>query len=169
LGYRIAKSGFTLFELMAVIAVLSLVLFFTIPKFQEILLPNESKKFSRWIMLKSQALKEKSLREQKTYILHADMEDASFWISDELMSEEQTREAQKTPEYKLPDDIRLVGVRYPTKGMVSAGNAPIRFHKNGYSDKVIIYLKDDDQEMSFLIEPFLSKVKRYDGYADFDG
>lgn len=154
---------------MAVIAVMSLVLFFTVPRFQEILVPDESKKLSRWIMLKAQSLKEKSLREQKTYILHADMEDASFWISDESMSEEQTRAAQKTPEYKLPEDIRLVGVKYPSKGMVSAGSAAIRFHKNGYSDKVIIYLKDDDQEMSFLIEPFLSKVKYYDGYADFDG
>lgn len=172
MGYRLISSseqGFTLFELIAVIAVIGISLFFVVPKFQEIALLNESKKLSRWIIQIVPSLKEKSLREQKTYILHADIEEGGFWISEEGMSEEQLAEARKSPVYKLSDDLKITGVKYPVKGMVSAGDAEIRFNKAGYSDKVIIYLKDDDKEISFLIESFLSKVKRYDGYADFEG
>lgn len=163
------KQGFTLFELMAVIAVISISLFFAIPKFQEIALPDDSKKLSRWILLTVPALKQKALQDQTTYILHADMEEGGFWISHEGMSEEQLAEARKSPVYPLSDDIRIRGVRYPVRGMVSIGDAEIRFHKRGYSDKVMLYIKDGDKEISFLIEPFLSKVRRYDGYADFEG
>jgi hypothetical protein len=49
------------------------------------------------------------------------------------------------------------------------GQADIYFNEKGYSDKAIIHLKNDDNEkFSFLIEPFLLRVRLYNGYTEFE-
>ena len=52
---------------------------------------------------------------------------------------------------------------------IQTGKAEILFHKQGYSDKALIHIEDNSGEkMSFLIEPFLKRVKFYDRQVGFD-
>jgi len=63
----------------------------------------------------------------------------------------------------------VINVEYPEKGIVSSGQADICFYRAGYSDKALIHIQgDDEQKISFLIEPFLPKVKLYEKYVDFE-
>ena len=48
------------------------------------------------------------------------------------------------------------------------GEIEITFYKNGYSDKVLIHLQDGEDYVSYLIEPFLSEVARYETYTGFE-
>ncbi len=71
--------------------------------------------------------------------------------------------------YKLPDDIKFLDVEYPDQGKISVGQADIYFNGKGYSDKAIIHLENDDNErLSFLIEPFLLQVLLYNRYVEFE-
>ena len=162
------NQGFTLIELIVVITLISLMLFFAIPRFQVDVLSDNTNKASRWIMLKVHSLKEKAVREQKLYVLHISLDSNRLWITSEIMSQEEIQAAEANG-YELSDDINLLDVEYPDEEKISVGRADIYFYKKGYSDKAIIHISNDDNERrSFLIEPFLSHVRLYDKYIGFE-
>ncbi len=161
-------KGFTLIELVAVIALISLMLFFTMPNFQSAMGDQESKKASRRLMATIQELKEKALAERKLYVLHINLDAGKMWESNEALSEDAVPEKQDQG-YEFPEGLKILDVEYPVKGKVSAGVADICFYKEGYSDKALIHIEDEDNEqMTFLVESFLSKIKIYDSYASFE-
>ena len=51
---------------------------------------------------------------------------------------------------------------------ITRGIAEIHFYRKGYSDKALIHIEDDDNEQSsYLIEPFLPHVKIIEEYVEF--
>jgi prepilin-type N-terminal cleavage/methylation domain-containing protein len=160
-------SGFTLMELMVVMALLTIVLVFSIPRFHQTLFLDESKTGSRWIIAKIQSLKEAAVRNQKNYTLHFDLDTDHYWETDDSMPEQGIEDAAMQTE-PLPDGIKIADIEFPVRGKVSSGRTDITFYKNGYSDKALIHVQDGESYVSYLIEPFLSEVVRYDTYADFD-
>jgi len=162
------NQGFTLIELIVVITLISLMLFFAIPRFQVDVLSDNTNKVSRWIMLKVHSLKEKAVREQKLYVLHISLDSNRLWVTSEIMSQEELQ-ATEANGYELSNDINLLDVEYPDEEKISVGQADIYFYKKGYSDKAIIHISNDDNERrSFLIEPFLSRVRLYNKYIGFE-
>ena len=161
-------KGFTLIELIVVISLISIMLFFAVPRFQSNILSDSTKEVSRWILLKIPYIKESAAREQRRYILHVSLDSNKFWITHEAILEEALQSAEPNA-YKLPEDIKLLDVEYPDQEKISVGQADIYFNEKGYSDKAIIHLENDDNEkFSFLIEPFLLRVRLYNGYAEFE-
>ncbi|MDL1967198.1 MAG: prepilin-type N-terminal cleavage/methylation domain-containing protein [Deltaproteobacteria bacterium] len=160
--------GFTLIELIVVVSLVSIMLFLYIPKFQKVVVLDNTKKVSRWIIGKIKALKEGSITNYKNYFLHIDLDNNRIWVTDELMSEEEMQNAEQQG-LKLPDDIKLVDVEYPGKNKILFGRADIFFYKKGYSDKALIHIEDsNNKQFSFLIEPFLSNVRLYEDYVEFE-
>ncbi len=161
-------KGFTLIELVVVVALISIMLFLAIPRFQSDFFTDSTKKVSRWIMYKVPALKENAFRKQKKYVLHVGIDSEKLWITHEGMSDEELQDAEMDG-YKLPDDIKLQDVEFPDEQVISAGRADIYFYEKGYSDKAIIRMvHDDDHRLSFLIEPFLPQVHLYNKYVGLE-
>jgi len=163
------NDGFTLIELIVVISLISIILFVSVPRFYNETLPDNTKKVSRWIMMTSQSLKEKAFCDQKLYIMHVDMQSKRLWVTDESMSEEEVlKSGQKG--FMFPDDVELIGVEFPGNNKIISGRADICFYTDGHSDMAVIHVEDDDNNrLSFFIEPFLSKVKLYEEYSGFEG
>jgi prepilin-type N-terminal cleavage/methylation domain-containing protein len=161
------SKGFTLLELIVVISLLGLMLVFTVPRFHDTLFLDETKTSSRWIIGKIQALKEAAIRNRKHYTLHIDLDTERFWETDESMSEEDRENAALNAD-SLPDNLKITDIEYPMSGKINSGRTEITFYKNGYSDKALIHLQDGEQYISYLIEPFLSNVTRYETYAGFE-
>jgi general secretion pathway protein H len=161
------RSGFTLLELIVVIALFSIMLVFTVPRFHDTLFIDEVKKSSRWIIGKIQTLKEAAIRNQKDYTLHIDLDAARFWETDESMSAEELEEAALNAD-ALPDGLKIADIEFPIRGKINSGKTEISFYKSGYSDKALIHLRDGETEISFLIEPFLFEVTRYETYVSFE-
>ncbi|MGD8493789.1 MAG: prepilin-type N-terminal cleavage/methylation domain-containing protein [Desulfobacterales bacterium] len=160
-------GGFTLMELMVVMALLTIMLVFSVPRFHETLFLDESKTGSRWMVNKIQSLKEAAVRNQRNYTLHFDLDTDHYWETEDSMSDQDLEDAamQTTP---LPDGLKIADIEFPVRGKVSSGRTDITFYKNGYSDKALIHAQDGELYVSYLIEPFLSEVTRYDTYARFD-
>jgi hypothetical protein len=154
-------------ELIVVIALLGIMMIFTVPRLHSTLFLDDSDTVSRWIIGKVQALREGATQNQKQYILHIDMDTHRIWDSDEFMSPEIRENAARNA-YTLPGNVRIVGVEFPIAGRVDSGRADIRFYKTGHADKALIHLQGDDRQLSFLIEPFLTKVKLFEKYASFE-
>ena len=161
------EGGFTLLELIVVITLLGIMLVFTVPRFHNTLFIDESKKSARWIIGKIRALKEAAIRNQKNFTLHIDLDTQQYWETDESMSAE-TRESAALNAASLPGDLKIADIEYPVRGKINSGRADIMFYKTGYTDKLLIHLQDDAEYVSFLIEPFLSEVTRYETYASFE-
>ena len=161
-------NGFTLIELIVVISLISIIIFVSVPRFHNETLPDNTKKVSRWIMLTSQSLKEKSFCDQKLYTMHVNMESRRLWVTDESMSEDEVLKAGQKG-FMIPDDVEALDVEFPGNNKIISGLANINFYANGYSDMALIHIEDDDNnQLSFLIEPFLSKVKLYEKYSGFE-
>jgi prepilin-type N-terminal cleavage/methylation domain-containing protein len=161
------SKGYTLIELIVVIALLGIMIMFSVPRFHDTLFLDDTDTVSRWIIGKVQALREAAIQDQKQHILHIDMDTHLLWDTNESMSPENREEAALDA-YTLPGNVRIVEVEFPVSGKISSGRADIRFYKTGHTDKVLIHLDDGDRQLSFLIEPFLTKVKLIEKYASFE-
>jgi prepilin-type N-terminal cleavage/methylation domain-containing protein len=144
--------GYTLMELIVVIALMGIMIGFSVPRLHDTLYLDDTRKASRWIIGKVHALREAAIQKQKNYILHIDMDTNRIWDTEESISEESRDEAAHDAQ-ALPGDIEIVDVEFPIGGKVSSGRADITFYKSGYSDKALIHIQDDDEQLSFLIEP----------------
>jgi prepilin-type N-terminal cleavage/methylation domain-containing protein len=165
---REQNNGFTLIELTVVISLISIMLFFAVPRFRNAVLTDNVNNTSRWIIGKVRVLKEYSTSKQKLCILHVNMDSNKMWVSDETMTQEDLEKAHEKG-FEIPEDVKVINVEYPQKGIISAGQADICFYRAGYSDKAFIRIQgDDEQKLCFLIEPFLPKVKLYEKYVDFE-
>jgi prepilin-type N-terminal cleavage/methylation domain-containing protein len=162
------RSGFTLIELTVVISLISIMLFFAIPRFRNAVLTDNINNTSRWIIGKVRVIKEYSASKQKLCILHVNMDSNKIWVSDESMTEEDLEKAHEKG-FEIPEDVKVINVEYPQKGIISTGQADICFYRAGYSDKAFIRIQgDDERKISFLIESFLPNVKLYEKHVDFE-
>lgn len=161
------SHGFTLLELIVVITLLGIMLVFTVPRFHETLFLDQTKTGSRWIIGKIQALKEAAISNQKQYTLHIDLDAEKFWETDSSMSAEALETAASNAD-SLPDGLKIADIEYPVGGKLDSGQTDITFYKDGHSDKVLIHLQDGAEYESYLIEPFLSEVTRYETYVSFE-
>jgi prepilin-type N-terminal cleavage/methylation domain-containing protein len=164
--------GFTLIELTVVIALISIVFFFTIPKLQTEILTDPIKKTSRWLLANIRSLKERSYREKKDYILYIDTDANAFWMSERMPAEEKEDAQSKNGEdrkYNLPEGMRILNVEFPGNVEITTGVAEILFYAKGYSETAFIHLEDrDNRRLSFLIEPFLPELRYYETYVGFE-
>lgn len=169
---RRADEGFTLIELTVVMAIITIVFFFSIPRLQNEILTDPSKKTSRWLLANVRALKERSFREKKDYILYIDTNNHSFRIpgrADENENESDMLEPAADNQYQLPENMRIIDVEFPGNVEVSTGIAEVYFYAKGYSDTVFIHMEDDqDRRISFLIEPFLPLCRYYEHHVGFE-
>jgi prepilin-type N-terminal cleavage/methylation domain-containing protein len=162
------SHGFTLIELIVVVSLISLMLFFAIPRLSSDFLAQDLNAASRWIIVKVKALKDQAYQEQQRFIMHIDLNTDRIWISNVGMTAEELENAAATA-FQLPDDVKLLDVEYPSQGKITSGEAEIWFFENGYSQKVLIHMTNDANEIrSFLIEPFLPSVKVFTEAIEFE-
>ena len=162
------NGGYTLIELVVVISLISIMLFFALPRFQDTVLTDNTKKFSRWLITNIRSLKAAAVRDQKRYHLNVDLDAGKFWVTSDSMSVEERQNADQNG-YRLSEDVRVVDIEFPLKGKITGGQAEISFYSADYSDKVMIHIENSSRkQLSFLIEPFLPGAKLYEEYVGFE-
>lgn len=163
-------------------ALMSIVLYFAIPRLDINVFSNNNRDFSTWLLLKVKSLKETAQRENTEQILYVDIDSNQMWSGNSVPADQskdqkadQKTASKKTDQtqtqqaiYKMPDGLSLLDVEYPNDKIKSSGIAEIHFYPQGYSDKAIVHIEDkDNNRSSYLIEPFLSKIQIDDSYIDF--
>jgi prepilin-type N-terminal cleavage/methylation domain-containing protein len=186
---RLGTGGFTLIELIVVMTLITIMLGFATPQLRSVLFVDGTKKTSRWMMITIPAIKTKAIREQELMVLGISIDQNNMWVVDpqptpteknndedaelkDLSDLENADDLKEEPAkqniFKLPTDVHIVNVEFPNEDQISMGEVEINFYPQGYSDHAIIHLENNDgNRFSFLIEPFLSNIKRIDDYVGF--
>ncbi|MBF0467508.1 MAG: type II secretion system protein [Desulfamplus sp.] len=167
---RSGKSGFTLLELIVVLAVIGTVLFITMPKFRTLTFGNNSNRQLNLLLNTVRDLKKRSISDDMDYILHLDSDRSVMWITSSDMPPEimdKTRE-KGTP---LPESLYLAGVDiYGTPDHRRQDEYRIIFSRYGYCDMALIHIRDRESmdELTVIIEPFLSDTKIIRKHISFE-
>ena len=165
---RDSVHGFTLIEIVVVLALISILLAFAVPRFQDVFQFDPTKKPSRWIVMKVPNLRYRALRDQQTYTLHVGLSENSLWTTDAAMSAEEIEQA-KSKMYRLTGGVRLTGVVLSNGKKQTADVVDIHFYPQGWAEPAIIQMGTERQNrLSFIIEPFLSTPIRVNGYKEFE-
>lgn len=166
----IKKSGFTLIELIVVLAVMGTVLFFTLPKFRPLTFGNESGREINILLNTVRSLKKLSLSDGKDYTLHLDSARSVVWITYDGMAPEVMEKAKEGGR-ALPESLRLTGVDiYGISNLKQGDEYKIRFSRQGYCDMALIHLKEQNSgdEFTVVIQPFLSNAEIEPKYISFE-
>ena len=161
------SSGFTLIELIVVIALLGIVLFVAIPRIEGNPFLDDTKESSRWLINKVRAIRESAVRDQKDYVLHIDLDTNRVWDT-EVGIDEDAAEKAALSAHSLPDGFRIADVQYPRQEPQTNGQAEIKFYRSGVTDKALIHVQDSDSHLTFFIETFLTDVRLLASYAGFE-
>jgi general secretion pathway protein H len=159
-GHRPAPTlsgnrAFTLVEMIVVTALISIMLVVAIPRLDGGLFTDGSDETARWIVANVRQLKEKSIVDQKTYLLNVSPDIRRLWITDDSMTDEDT-DAASEEGFRLPRGMTIDHVAFSKTERFTGGTIPIGFYPKGYSDKAVIRMRTNDGDrLAFFIEPFL--------------
>jgi Tfp pilus assembly protein FimT len=168
IGCAESPAGFTLIELIVIVALVSLMLFMAIPRFQDTFLSDERRKMANWIMFSTQSFREKAIREQVSYVLHVDIDNQRMWMSIENWTEESLEHSAKKG-YEIKKNLKIIDVEHQQRGKITSGTADIHFYSKGYADRAFIHVEEKgEKQFSFLVETFLPEIKMYEKYRSFE-
>jgi general secretion pathway protein H len=160
-------DGFTLIELIVVMSLISIFLFFSLPRVRGIFTANHINEVARHIILRLGALKDEAVFDQSDYDLRVDIDQNTLLIMDKTAGSKDSQEVKEN--YKLPETVRIMDVAYPQKNTVTSGQAVIHFSRNGFAQPALIHIENSKNEkMTFYIEPFLPKIAAFPSYVDFE-
>ena len=160
-------AGFTLLELIVVMALMGIVFFFAIPRFEGTFLFDDSKQSARWLIGKLQRLKEEALRTRRQHILVFDLDTKRVWQTTEAMTVEEIELSMRRAQ-PIPGGASVVGVEFPPETRIASGQAQIYFYRDGHSDLTLIQMQTGEAYSTFLLEPFLTQVKMFDHRVGFN-
>ncbi len=160
--------GFTLVELIMVMAVIAIMLFVATPRFSDFLFSDAADSAIQYLLVNISQLKAGAVRNQRDAVLHLDLGKQRSWVTDETTASEEDAQKAMENSTSLPENLRLLDVEFFGAGTVSQGVAEIHFYKKGYSDRAVIHLAGSGEKpISLIIEPFLASATMEEAYYSF--
>jgi prepilin-type N-terminal cleavage/methylation domain-containing protein len=188
-------AGFTLMEIMIVMAIIAMVIALGLPSIQRVTnqrINSSTRKFVGLI----RTVRNDAVLLNGIYRLAIDLENKTYWI--EVQKEArlllETAEAPKSKQkgksapppsnfqiatkyskepMPMPGGVAFEGVLKERDGLIKEGIAYVHFFPNGFNEQAILYLKKDGSKTisySLLIRPTSGKVDIYpEMVSGFDG
>lgn len=160
-------SGFTLIELIVVMAVISSLLFFSLPVFRDLTLFSSGTNQAGDMVRLIDDLKKRAVAQDADLVMHMDTISNTVWVTSENMDAAQKEEAKESSA-QLSRDIMVSGVEYPEMPLSDFQEIQIRFSRQGYSDAAHIHIIENQQYLTLTIAPFLPRVQVKEGHAHFE-
>ena len=164
------NRGFTLIELVVVMAVMGVVLFFTLPRFDAFKPFGPSITPTGKLLLLVERLKSQVRGARQGVLLHLDPATGRVWVTalTSIPGEADLSEKESVSESNILfsdnstiENVTISGgtVRRETGG----DDTVVEFDRDGYSDLAFIHIREDDRELTVVISPFLPRAQLLEG------
>lgn len=164
--------GFTLFELVIVIFVITLFLGLVSVPIEGVLAGGDLGRATRMIMSEVSRLRGEAAYTRKPQALIFNITENSFYPyepSDEKKAEGLLTDTERVSSWKqeLPPGVYIEDVVVLSKGKEQEGEAFIRFFSNGCVEHSLIHLKNSaDEAYTLEIHPVTGFVRTHEGYIE---
>ena len=152
-------SGFTLLELIVVMAVIGTVLVLTLPRLSLPGIRNDLEAVARQLIDTHRRLRAAAAALQLHHTLHLDLDRQRIWISNAGMNPEQMA-AAAAGGYDLPRRVSLERLHLPGGREIGSGTYGVEYFPEGNNYMVDLDLGENSgREMTLRIEPFLAESR----------
>lgn len=161
--------GFTLLELVVVLALIGIMLVVSVPTLHDALIDDQLKATSRKIIGFIRGVRELAVREQQPYFLSIDKNENRIWYEKDtdIEATEDTEDTEDREELTIPDKVRVSEIWTRSEGVYSDDQNRIWVNRKGYMDQTVLHLRDEDGNViSLHFSPFLGSVTIYDEYTE---
>jgi prepilin-type N-terminal cleavage/methylation domain-containing protein len=166
---KMSGRGFTLLELVVVLALIGIMLVVSVPTLHDALIDDQLKATSRKIIGFIRGVRELAVREQQPYFLSIDKNENRIWYEKDtdIEATEDTEDTEDREELTIPDKVRVSEIWTRSEGVYSDDQNRIWVNRKGYMDQTVLHLRDeDDNVISLHFSPFLGSVTIYDEYTE---
>jgi prepilin-type N-terminal cleavage/methylation domain-containing protein len=163
------EQGFTLIELIVVMALISLSVSFAVPQIRSSLDTNElNGAVRRFVGLIAETGQEARLK-RAAVVLRYDRRQRLFTAIPAGADGEGDREEKKYQEVlRLADSVQVTDIDAAHRSEKST-DLSISFDQQGYSDRMAVYFRHDNgDEQTVLLSPFLGSAQIFDGHVSLD-
>jgi len=152
---------------MVVVGIFTIILLFSIPLFRQIHLTSNASDHVSGLIFFLENLKLKAMKENKNFTLYIDSGSGKMYMTDDTMDED-ARQAARNNSVSLDGDLQLLNLEFPDDASRASDDKSICFFSKGYSDRVLIHVREQRQEMTIQICMFQKKVHLIDRYVSYD-
>ena len=164
--------GFTLIELITVLAVMGTVLFFTLPRFDAFHLSLSAPDSIHRLMQLVEQVKTRARESGRLQYLVVDPGSGVVRLA--VPPEGQgDNSGGDAPELELSEPVitftgDMVMDRVKILGRQARDGTPLVFTPDGFSDHAFIYLHKEGNPVTLMVEPFLARPLMMEGHIDCD-
>jgi len=152
------EHAFTLLEMVAVTALISIMLVVAIPRLHSNIFPDSGDETVRWIIANFHQAKENAVHQRLTYVMNISLDTRQLWVAPADLPEAEAAGLRENG-YRIPNGVSIDHVALSQADRISSGTVPIAFYPQGHSDKAVIRIRTKNGDrMSVYIEPFLPRV-----------
>lgn len=167
--------GFTLVELIVVVALIAVFLAFSLPRFKTFDIFNRKDREIEDLARLITQIKHRAIQENTDFFLHLDIDGFRVWVThsdmdDPAMETARSKATAFSTDLRIRDMVFAGQSRYG--GAHPGGSGPeriIRFSRHGYSDGVILHLTDPGgSPVSLKVAPFLMETETVPRHISYD-
>lgn len=162
------SAGYTLIELVVVVAMLGMLMGFAAPRVAEQIYTSEMDEVELWLNTTTTGMREKAQLSQATLVLRVDVGGQQFFIETEDAASTET-ETESKAALILPERLSLSQVLLGQDSLPANNQAPIRFFPDGAADPALLHITDNDgQRFTWIIEPFLVDIVKMEEHGQYE-
>jgi len=157
------ESGFSLFELLVVCALITIMIFFTLPALRDTFIDDPLKSTARKTIGLVNGVRELALREQQPYTLYLNRAERKLWYKKDTSASEEDEGKAIGHLFRFPEHIRITEIVTSARDVSATDEVAVWITRRGFMHETSIRFEDDaGSSLTLKFFPFVAAVQLID-------